>query len=138
MVATTTIAHLSACKYVLEGEALQVARERIRVAIGALETFSEVWPRGKEVTREVKIVARELLGLAPSSGFRQPIENSSIPSLFVPQIQNNSPPTTVVMSSTDIDLSGCFDFPPLEAEANAAFICGDWGLRTGFIFDVTA
>ncbi|KAF2094421.1 hypothetical protein NA57DRAFT_13940, partial [Rhizodiscina lignyota] len=63
MVATVTIGHLSACNHVLKGEQLKIARERIRVAIGALEAFAEVWPRGKKVLREVKLVARELLGL---------------------------------------------------------------------------
>jgi hypothetical protein len=67
IVATITIAHLSACKYVLQGEALKTARERIRVAMGALETFAEVWPRGKRVVREVKIIARELLRLSPET-----------------------------------------------------------------------
>jgi hypothetical protein len=63
MIATMTIAHLSACKYVFTGEQLKVARERIRVAMGALEVFAEIWPRAKKVVGEVKIVARTLLSL---------------------------------------------------------------------------
>lgn len=65
MIATMTIAHLSACKYVFTGEQLKVARERIRVAMGALEVFAEIWPRAKRVVGEVKIVARTLLSLEP-------------------------------------------------------------------------
>jgi hypothetical protein len=68
IVATITIAHLSACKHVLRGKHLQTARERIRVAMGALGTFAEVWPRGKRVLREVKIIARELLELPLDAG----------------------------------------------------------------------
>lgn len=65
MIATVTIAHLSACKLVLRGRQLDIARERIRVAIGALETMGQVWPRAKKVSREVKIIARELLFAVP-------------------------------------------------------------------------
>lgn len=67
IVATITIAHLSACKFVLDGRELQIARERIRVAMGALETFAEVWPRAKNVLTEVKTIARELLHLSPEN-----------------------------------------------------------------------
>lgn len=63
MIATMTIAHLSACKYVFTGDQLKIARERIRVAMGALEVFAEIWPRAKKVVGEVKIVARTLLSL---------------------------------------------------------------------------
>lgn len=65
MIATMTVAHLSACKYVFTGDQLKVARERIRVAMGALEVFAEIWPRGKKVVGEVKIIARTLLSLEP-------------------------------------------------------------------------
>jgi hypothetical protein len=65
MIATMTIAHLSACKYVFKGEQLKIARERIRVAMGALEVFAEIWPRGRKVVGEVKIVARTILSLEP-------------------------------------------------------------------------
>ena len=65
MIAKVTIAHLSACRFVLreQPEQLKVARERIRVAMGALEIFAEVWPKGKATVSEVKTIARELLSL---------------------------------------------------------------------------
>lgn len=75
MVATITIAHLSACKFVLDGKELQIARERVRAAMGALETFSEVWPRAKKVVTEVKTIARELLHLAPENRLTRPSED---------------------------------------------------------------
>lgn len=67
IVASPTIANLSACKHLLRGEELRLARERIRVGIGALEALGEVWPRGKKVVREVKVIARELLGLSSTA-----------------------------------------------------------------------
>lgn len=138
MIATTTIAHLSACKNILHGEDLKVARERIRVAMGALEIFAEVWPRGKKVVREVKTVARELLSLAPSATPTptKPLEEQSLPSPFSPHILSNSP---VVYQDPfpPVDSSGYFDFPTMEAELSAAFVIDDWNMRTGFPFDVT-
>lgn len=67
MVSSVTIAHLSACKNVFQGEQLQIARDRIRVAMGTLKAFGEVWPRGKRTHSEVQIIARELLGISLNS-----------------------------------------------------------------------
>jgi hypothetical protein len=137
MIATSTIAHLSACKYVLEGEDLQVARERIRVAMGALESFAEVWPRGKRVTRELKTVARELLSLAPASQGQGSSGDQSIQLSFLPLIESNSPYVNSA-DSIGVDPSDSFDFPLMEADISSNFGCNDWILRTGFSFDVTA
>lgn len=83
MIATMTIAHLSACKHVFTGEQLKVARERIRVAMGALEVFAEIWPRAKKIVCEVKIVARTLLSLEP-----RPCETSTTSPEVVDSSQN--------------------------------------------------
>jgi hypothetical protein len=61
MLATAIIAHLSACRYVLKAEELELARERIRVNIGTLETFSEVWPRAAKTVKEIRIIAKDVL-----------------------------------------------------------------------------
>ena len=61
MLATTTIAHLSACKHPLKDRTLKIARERIRVNLGALKTLGDIWPLGRRTYHEVGIVARELL-----------------------------------------------------------------------------
>ena len=66
MVGTTAIAHLSACRYVLKGRSLSMARERIRTSMGALKSFEENWLLGGRTRREVGIVAREILGLEDS------------------------------------------------------------------------
>jgi hypothetical protein len=86
MIATMTIAHLSACKHVFIGEQLKVARERIRVAMGALEVFAEIWPRAKKIVCEVKIVARTLLSLEPI-----PCETSTTSTQVVESNQNPKP-----------------------------------------------
>lgn len=149
MIATITIAHLSACRHVLTGEALTLARERIRVAMGALEIFAEVWPRGKRVVKEVKIVARELLSLAPSSSSpsssiaEKSVEMQSIPDYnVVPFIHQNSPylGSSSEGYTTDIDASsGYIEFPMGDMNLDTAFPDNNgWGMRTGFSYDITA
>jgi hypothetical protein len=63
MIATTIIGYLSACKYTLKDEKLNLARERIRVAMGALDAFGEVWLGAKRTATEVKTVAHHMLNL---------------------------------------------------------------------------
>ncbi len=63
IVAITTIAHLSACRYVLSGRDWKIARQRIRAAMGALKAYGDIWPLGKRTYREVGNVAREILDL---------------------------------------------------------------------------
>jgi hypothetical protein len=60
-IASPTIALIAACKYALKGEDVIAARERIRVAIAAIEKFAEVWPRGAKTAKEVKMIARDIL-----------------------------------------------------------------------------
>lgn len=67
MISSATIAYLSACKHVFRGEQLAVARRRIKVAMGALTGFAEVWSRGASVLHEVKIIARTLLGVGSNT-----------------------------------------------------------------------
>jgi hypothetical protein len=62
-IATPTVALISACKNVLHGEEVIAARERIRVAIAAIEKFGEVWPRAASTAKELKIIAREIFGI---------------------------------------------------------------------------
>lgn len=61
MLASTIITHLSACRFILSGEELELARERIRVNIGTLENFSEVWSRATKTVKEVRIIAKHTL-----------------------------------------------------------------------------
>ena len=63
MISNTTVAHLSACKYVLKDQALKIARERIRLEMGTLKALGECWPLAKEIYREVGVIAREILCL---------------------------------------------------------------------------
>ncbi|KAL3466911.1 hypothetical protein BJX64DRAFT_249251 [Aspergillus heterothallicus] len=63
MIANTVIAHLAACRFHYSGHQLKLARERIRLSMGALKVLGEYWPMGLRTYKEVGIVAREILGL---------------------------------------------------------------------------
>lgn len=66
-IATPTVALMSACKTILHGDELARARERIRVAIAAVEKLGEVWPRAAKTARDLKTIAREIFGLKTSA-----------------------------------------------------------------------
>jgi len=63
MIANTTLAHLSACRYVLPDQALKLAREKIRLNMGVLKALGGCWPLAKRTYREVGVIAREILCL---------------------------------------------------------------------------
>ncbi|OQV02663.1 Fungal specific transcription factor domain-containing protein [Cladophialophora immunda] len=63
MVSSVIIAHLSACKLLLSGPKLDVARDQIRMCIGCLRSFAGVWPLASRTLHEIQTIAREVLGL---------------------------------------------------------------------------
>ncbi|KAL9949995.1 hypothetical protein ACHAO3_000257 [Verticillium nonalfalfae] len=63
MVSEGTLALLSACKYLLKGKELAVARDQIRMTVGCLKTLGEVWPRTAANVGEIQTIARHVLGL---------------------------------------------------------------------------
>ncbi|KAL4944127.1 hypothetical protein BDV06DRAFT_116930 [Aspergillus oleicola] len=63
MISNLVIAHLSACRFYYTGQELKMARERVRLSMGALKVLGEIWPMGRRTYREVGIIAREILGL---------------------------------------------------------------------------
>lgn len=63
IIATVTIAHLSACRYLFRDRNLQLERERVRLNMGALRMLGEHWPLGKRTYDEMGVIAREILCL---------------------------------------------------------------------------
>jgi hypothetical protein len=98
MLATAIIAHLSACRYVLNAEELDLARERIRVNIGTLETFSEVWPRASKTVKEVRIIAKDILRERSTSS-----TTSGSPSSATISVQGRTSDTSGSLSSELIE-----------------------------------
>jgi hypothetical protein len=114
IIAAVTIAHLSACRHVLPETALESARERVRVAIGTIETFAEVWPRAKQVVKEIKAVAKD--------SFRhQSSENSS------PGVTRSTSLSSFQLSEADSSLS---PDDPIRYFDQAYFSGFDSGLAT--------
>lgn len=64
IIATVTVAHLSACRYIHRDRTLQLERERVRLSMGALRMLGEHWPLGRRTYDEMGIIAREILCLS--------------------------------------------------------------------------
>jgi hypothetical protein len=57
------LAQISACTFVLKGADYVAGRDHVRLGLGAVKEFSEVWPVGRKTMKEVKAIAREALSL---------------------------------------------------------------------------
>jgi hypothetical protein len=55
---------VSVCTYLLDGHALSIARDRVRLSIGFVKTMGTIWPLGKKMVQEVRIIARSNLANA--------------------------------------------------------------------------
>lgn len=62
------ISHLSACSWILYGDEGYLAKERIRLAVGALKTMETAWPVSAFVLQQVKLIAREVFRLPRPMG----------------------------------------------------------------------
>lgn len=63
VITLAAIVHLSACSWLLTGDEGFLAKERIRLGVGALKTLGEVWSVADCVLMQVKGVAREVFSL---------------------------------------------------------------------------
>ncbi|TVY28318.1 hypothetical protein LHYA1_G003698 [Lachnellula hyalina] len=74
----TTLACLSACCYVLEGQEWLRMRDRVRLGLGGLKAFGEVWGTSRRTEGETKRIARAVFeaggtgegssGMSPETG----------------------------------------------------------------------
>ncbi|KIM93884.1 hypothetical protein OIDMADRAFT_172967 [Oidiodendron maius Zn] len=71
--AMAIMGQISACRLVLEPKEVIEARERIRLGIGALRAFTEIWPLGRKTILEMKTIARELLNIPHAKGNETPV-----------------------------------------------------------------
>ncbi|EED18536.1 C6 transcription factor, putative [Talaromyces stipitatus ATCC 10500] len=63
MISGGALALLSACKFLLKGKDLMVARGQMKMIIGCLKELSEVWPRTARNLTEIQTIARHVLEL---------------------------------------------------------------------------
>ncbi|KAI9679757.1 MAG: hypothetical protein M1817_004771 [Caeruleum heppii] len=64
------LAQISACTYVLSGMEYSKARDRVRLGLGVVKAFAEVWPLGGKAVNEVRTIATAVLStqtVSPSS-----------------------------------------------------------------------
>lgn len=67
MVACCTIAYLVGCKGSFGTEETEIARCRIRVSMGTLKHYEDIWPRARKILNELKLIARSVLeGVSPT------------------------------------------------------------------------
>lgn len=122
MLATGTISLLAACKFYLSDQRVAIARHQIRMSIGHLKLFANVWPQAERSLQEIQTIAREVLS-QPSSQ-----QNLARPA----EAEPTSDSSKSVLDS-DVDLhqgSSAWGFPPLpmedlQADFNLSDLCTD-------------
>lgn len=65
MIACGIVAHLAACKFLLQEQDCLAARDRIRISLATLGHYEEIWPRARKIINELKLIARTVM--APDS-----------------------------------------------------------------------
>ncbi|RSL40869.1 hypothetical protein CEP53_013111 [Fusarium sp. AF-6] len=83
MIACCTIAHLVAYKSALGPREADVARSRIRVCMGTLRHYEDIWPRAKKILRELKCIAHTIMEAVaipqlPLTDYEMLVEQESI------------------------------------------------------------
>jgi hypothetical protein len=59
----STLANLSACAYILTGSEWYRTRDRVRLGLGCLKTFSEIWEVSRWTEKETKKIARTVFAM---------------------------------------------------------------------------
>lgn len=77
IIASIATAQIAACK-LLEDHALAIARDRVRLSIGYLNTLGAIWQTFATMAKEVRFVARSALRELPSTLTSQPISAAEI------------------------------------------------------------
>ncbi|KAJ3496943.1 hypothetical protein NLG97_g2288 [Lecanicillium saksenae] len=80
MVACCTIVHLVACKVAFNAEETRAARSRIRVTLGTLKHYEDIWPRAKRLITDLKLIANDLLQTTTATA-SPPILSAAVPIL---------------------------------------------------------
>ncbi|KAE8374898.1 hypothetical protein BDV26DRAFT_268997 [Aspergillus bertholletiae] len=61
MISCCTIAYLVACKSAFTQDEAEVARSRIRVCLGTLKHYEDIWPRAKMILCELRAIAQLIM-----------------------------------------------------------------------------
>jgi len=117
MIATGTISLLAACKFLLTGQKLAIARHQIRMGIGHLKSFAAVWPKAEKSLQEIQTIAREVL-IRPSSQQTpvRPVEIASNSDGSMPTLDSGVSSTCGLSPSSMEGLQAYLDFSNLCAD----------------------
>ncbi|TQV90720.1 C6 zinc finger domain-containing protein [Cordyceps javanica] len=63
MISEGTLALLSACKFLLRGNELAIARDQIRLTIGCLKHLGDLWPRISRNVSQIQTIAKHVLSI---------------------------------------------------------------------------
>lgn len=61
MVACCTITHLVACKGAFGSDEVEIARCRVRVSMGTLKHYEDIWPKARKILVQLKKIAHAIL-----------------------------------------------------------------------------
>lgn len=106
MIANATIAHLSACRYLHQGERLATSREKIRLTMGTLKRLGDYWPLGKRTYQELGIIAREILCLTSDS---RPVPASMRTTISQPEYPSVNFVSPESLFDGNLDFGALFD-----------------------------
>ncbi|KAJ5454096.1 C6 zinc finger domain protein [Penicillium daleae] len=121
MVSEGTLALLSACKFLFNGEDLATAREQLRMKIGCLKALGDIWPRAARNVREIQIIAQHVLGIQSSAASKSSTPSSNaVPLLYRGQGQRSH--------GSDGDIS-CNDTGIPSSLHSTEDLCGWYNLR---------
>ncbi|KXJ87592.1 hypothetical protein Micbo1qcDRAFT_236418 [Microdochium bolleyi] len=128
MISTGTVPLLSACvslyKTPEQSHKLSQARNHIRLSIGCMKSFADVWPRGQRNLREVQSIARHVLGVggaAPSSTEESGATSTRQPARTCQQQISHSNEETLAVVAANLSSGNALG----EAEC-LAVSSGDW------------
>lgn len=118
MIAIITIIHLSAYRFVFEGEKLETGRENIRLKMGTLKRISEYWSVGKQSYQEIGTIACKILSLktvkTPSPDLLSP-QAPPLPEFPLENLQPQIDISTMgTMPGPNFDFCSFFDNQPAD------------------------
>lgn len=99
--ALSTLANLSACAYILTGPEWYRTRDRIRLGLGGLKAFGEVWAVSRRTEKETKMIARSVFAL-PKPGSTSVNNSNNVDTVF--GFASGVPSSTSTMSAQPMDV----------------------------------
>ncbi|PMB65371.1 hypothetical protein BM221_008727 [Beauveria bassiana] len=125
MISEGTLALLSACKFLLRGNELAIARDQIRLTIGCLKNLGALWPRVARNVSQIQTIAKHVLGIEThnSAADKGASASASAHSATSTAEENESSCEMASLSNSDVfstmrdfdDICGWYDIGELDS-----------------------